>query len=664
MTRQAKQSSQGRANKYFDGGVVGRKTGLRVKPNVKKDVDGFDSIEDFWDSGGDENAGDTSQPSDREHQRKHLARRRSQEIYNPSSAISGRYSSSDLSTLPSPFLYRPSNYRRRTSAIPLQKSTTGSTSWDDFSIERARFNEDSSLLGVLAEYGRIKSQGNFSEPQRDFRSSDTSAATKSHMQSTNPSRDSRITPARQPRLSDMFARLHHTSSSPMHDYTHNPFRDSQFYLLDTPSRPSHSVVPYSMWTSRAVDRKRYDSLGVGVQGTREVSNYLESTVYPSNEEISEPPMFYFPDEDDVIAANSYGQLGIEYDEAAVAEMMAERRKVVAPESQYADVDYSMVSAAPEEFKVKAIGKTKSTTTRQAALAGNLLSKQIVTTATVRPNAKKPKKPNGEFEEPAPVTVQHERQVLIPPQKTVSEIQRAQAPPCDDASASNQQNVNQTVDTYDSCDADDEQDALAQSGFDEEARVEGNVVDPATGAAIVVRTIAESKQTMSRFKVIPESGYKHHSGLACGEISSGVMKIQPDCEKPNRRANAGTVIFYVTKGRVEVTINDCTFAVTTGGQFMVPRGNQYSIKNASRDDCTIFYARVKAHDVTPIPRADECKDERKGNTGRSKKEQTKPESKKLLQPPSPEPSPESSSLSSPEPMVVVTKKSRSKKAATS
>ncbi|KAF9212865.1 hypothetical protein BGZ59_006218 [Podila verticillata] len=332
--------------------------------------------------------------------------------------------------------------------------------------------------------------------------------------------------------------------------------------------------------------------------------------------------------------------------------------------QYADVDYSMVSAAPEEFKVKAIGKTKSTTTRQAELAGNLLSKQIVTTATVRPNAKKPKKPNGEFEEPAPVTVQHERQVLIPPQKTVSEIQRAQAPPCDDASASNQQNVNQTVDTYDSCDADDEQDALAQSGFDEEARVEGNVVDPATGAAIVVRTIAESKQTMSRFKVIPESGYKHHSGLACGEISSGVMKIQPDCEKPNRRANAGTVIFYVTKGRVEVTINDCTFAVTTGGQFMVPRGNQYSIKNASRDDCTIFYARVKAHDVTPVPRADECKDERKGNTGRSKKEQTKPESKKLLQPPSPEPSPESSSLSSPEPMVVVTKKGRSKKAATS
>lgn len=413
---------------------------------------------------------------------------------------------------------------------------------------------DPSLLGVLADYGRIKSQGNFPAPQRDFRSADTSAVTKSHMQSTNPSRDSRNTPARQSRPSDMFARLQHTSTSPMHDYALNPFRDSKLYLLDTPSRPSHSVVPHSMWTSIAVGQRRYDSLGVGVQGSREVSNYLESPVYPSNEEISEPPMYYFPDEDDVIAANNYGQLGIEYDEAAVAEMMAERQKAVGPESirtavtitspssrqssrhssprtnllksqpqklqttpkidrpeapshhsssrtlvsqttdqqstsntdhlrnhmestgyykespapvtsgvstsrfervptkdhtskerelttvlvldvgavlgQYVDVDHSMVSAPPKEPKVKAIGKTKSSATRQAESTGNPLSKQTVTTATVRSNAKKP---NGEFEEPAPPTVQHERQALIPPQMIVSEIPRAPAPPCDDAS---------------------------------------------------------------------------------------------------------------------------------------------------------------------------------------------------------------------------------------
>ncbi|KAG0029465.1 hypothetical protein BGZ81_003763 [Podila clonocystis] len=105
--------------------------------------------------------------------------------------------------------------------------------------------------------------------------------------------------------------------------------------------------------------------------------------------------------------------------------------------------------------------------------------------------------------------------------------------------------------------------------------------------------------MSRFKAIPESGYKHHMGLAFGGLSSGVMKIEPDREKPNRLAHAGTVIFYVTKGRVTATINNSTFVVTAGGQFMVPRGNQYSIKNVSREDSIIFYARVKAHDAEPV-----------------------------------------------------------------
>ena len=120
-----------------------------MKSNVEKDVDGFDSIEDFWDSGGDENDGDTSQPSDREHQREHFARRCSQEIYNPSPAISERYSCSNISTLPSPFLYRPSNYRRRIGAIPLRMVTTGSTSWEDSSIEQTRFNEGAYYLLIF-----------------------------------------------------------------------------------------------------------------------------------------------------------------------------------------------------------------------------------------------------------------------------------------------------------------------------------------------------------------------------------------------------------------------------------------------------------------------------------------------------------------------------------
>ncbi|KAF9170461.1 hypothetical protein BGX21_008882 [Mortierella sp. AD011] len=42
-------------NYYYDIGVVGRRTGVTIKPNVKKDADGMDNIEDFWKDGDPDN---------------------------------------------------------------------------------------------------------------------------------------------------------------------------------------------------------------------------------------------------------------------------------------------------------------------------------------------------------------------------------------------------------------------------------------------------------------------------------------------------------------------------------------------------------------------------------------------------------------------------------
>ncbi|KAG0342964.1 Centromere protein C [Podila horticola] len=372
----------------------------------------------------------------------------------------------------------------------------------------------------------------------------------------------------------------------------------------------------------------------------------------------------------------------------------------AESDQYAEVDHSMDSAAAwNELNTKFNSKTKSTATLEIEPTGRP-SKQT-TAATVANSRKKSKDPNGAFAEPAHPTTQP-RPSCIPPRMLVTELPRA-ASPCDDTgdywkneraiyeqskttpdagrvikgvirpskepseevemppskkqrtaktrtdpqSKSGQSNTKDTADPTDSCDADDEHESIAQSGFDEELRTEGQIVDPTTGAVIV--------------RVIPESGYKHHLGLTCGGLSSGVMKIEPDCEKPNRLAHAGTLIFYVTKGRVAVTINSSTFAVTIGGQFMVPRGNQYSIKNVGREDSIIFYARAKAHETEPVLAPDERKDgkRKRGNTERFVKD-TKARNKKQLPPPSPEPSPEVPSQSSPEPTTVVTKKGRSTK----
>ncbi|KAF9908363.1 hypothetical protein EC991_009915 [Linnemannia zychae] len=50
-----------RTNNFFDIGVVGRRTGITMKANVKKDADGLDNIDDFWDDSDDGGAADSNQ---------------------------------------------------------------------------------------------------------------------------------------------------------------------------------------------------------------------------------------------------------------------------------------------------------------------------------------------------------------------------------------------------------------------------------------------------------------------------------------------------------------------------------------------------------------------------------------------------------------------------
>lgn len=71
-------------------------------------------------------------------------------------------------------------------------------------------------------------------------------------------------------------------------------------------------------------------------------------------------------------------------------------------------------------------------------------------------------------------------VEMPPSKK----QRTAKTRTDPQSKSGQSNTKDTADPTDSCDADDEHESIAQSGFDEELRTEGQIVDPTTGAVIV------------------------------------------------------------------------------------------------------------------------------------------------------------------------------------
>ncbi|KAF9366258.1 hypothetical protein BGX34_004709 [Mortierella sp. NVP85] len=100
------------------------------------------------------------------------------------------------------------------------------------------------------------------------------------------------------------------------------------------------------------------------------------------------------------------------------------------------------------------------------------------------------------------------------------------------------------------------------------------------------------QDQVQFQDVAEGQYQLHRGLEDNSISSGIIKIPRNGQKPNVNAFMSTVIFHVLKGRVKATVHKYTFTVGPGGSFMVPRGNQYMIENLSQGECTLFFAQSK------------------------------------------------------------------------
>ncbi|KAG0260052.1 hypothetical protein BG011_002161 [Mortierella polycephala] len=117
--------------------------------------------------------------------------------------------------------------------------------------------------------------------------------------------------------------------------------------------------------------------------------------------------------------------------------------------------------------------------------------------------------------------------------------------------------------------------------------------------VVQRVIAESRDAM-QFRDVEGGDYKFHRGLEDADsVISGIMKIEPGGKKPANNGNACSMIFYVIKGMVQAMVHETTIVLSAGGQFLVPRGNQYSITNVSRNESHLFFVQAK----TPITTAD-------------------------------------------------------------
>ncbi|CAO3567106.1 unnamed protein product [Mortierella alpina] len=158
---------------------------------------------------------------------------------------------------------------------------------------------------------------------------------------------------------------------------------------------------------------------------------------------------------------------------------------------------------------------------------------------------------------------------------------------------------QTGGVDDGAEADEEDDdhssdseSSRQQGFTQGIDQQFECIDQATGT-IAVRALAESKEAM-RFQDVPGGHYQYHRGLEDEDtISSGIVRIPGQGTKPNKNASASSVVYYVIQGTVQVTIYKSTVVLHRGGRFLVPRGNQYMIKNLSRKECLLFFAQSKS-----------------------------------------------------------------------
>ncbi|GJJ74936.1 centromere protein C [Entomortierella parvispora] len=148
--------------------------------------------------------------------------------------------------------------------------------------------------------------------------------------------------------------------------------------------------------------------------------------------------------------------------------------------------------------------------------------------------------------------------------------------------------------------------LARRGFVEDKTPKLiEVIDYKTNG-ITKRVLAAPKSQMD-FREVEGGGYQFHRGLEDTDSSmvSGVMKIKGGGEKPTNSTGgtACTMLFYVLKGIVQVTVNERKFVVSTGAQFVVPRGNQYSIANLSRMESHLYFVQAKTSDSeAPVPTA--------------------------------------------------------------
>ncbi|KAI0331063.1 hypothetical protein GY45DRAFT_1322755 [Cubamyces sp. BRFM 1775] len=76
------------------------------------------------------------------------------------------------------------------------------------------------------------------------------------------------------------------------------------------------------------------------------------------------------------------------------------------------------------------------------------------------------------------------------------------------------------------------------------------------------------------------------------LAAGQLIIPPNSTKPTKGTKDNTFVFYVIQGAIKFAVHKSNFVLSTGGMFMVPRGNVYNIQNICDRDAKLFFAQAR------------------------------------------------------------------------
>ncbi|CAN6659554.1 hypothetical protein TRVA0_031S01464 [Trichomonascus vanleenenianus] len=83
-------------------------------------------------------------------------------------------------------------------------------------------------------------------------------------------------------------------------------------------------------------------------------------------------------------------------------------------------------------------------------------------------------------------------------------------------------------------------------------------------------------------------YDQDSSFTAG----GVIRINPNGQKPLKPSRQNSYIFVIMSGSVEASVSGTSFKLAPGGSFEVPRGNFYAIKNLSKEEeARLFFVQA-------------------------------------------------------------------------